>query len=177
MAPSRAVSHARAAAGYLSHISRPLAIVALLVPLAACGSSADEPAAEPGTAPATTTAPGTTTGPSNGPPEEPPVPEEGGPPPAWIETPAGSAWMSFGRYCWGDVCVESVQATSEDSSVPQLDLAAGHRVRLLLDFEPDTAELTPGDTIITYIAKIGWTGAYRGWSPTRSERTRPGTSG
>jgi len=123
---------------------RLVAVCMLALLLAACGSSDDEPAAEPETAPATTTAPETTTGPSGGPPEEPPTPEERGPPPAWIETPAASAWMSFGRYCWGDVCVESVQVTCEDSSVPQLDLAAGDAVRFHLDFEPDTAELTLG---------------------------------
>src|SRR5688572_29324990 len=92
-----------------------------LVLLAACGSS-DETI--PG---------GNETGTAEGPPEtvpeqsatppgEPPVAEEGGPPPAWIETPSASEWMSYGRYCWVDICVESALVTCEDSSVPQLDL-------------------------------------------------------
>jgi hypothetical protein len=108
--------------------------------LAACGSS-DDPPPEPETSAAP---PQTATEQSAVPPDEPPITEEGGPPPAWLEAPSGSAWMSYGRYCWGDVCVESIQVTCEDSSVPQLDLAPGDAIRFHLEFVPSTAELTLG---------------------------------
>jgi len=112
----------------------------LVLLLAACGS-ADDPAPEPET---TAAPPEAATEQSAVPPDEPPVTEEGGPPPAWIETPSASEWMSFGRYCWGDVCVESARVTCDDSSVPQLELAPGDTVRFHLEFVPASAELTLG---------------------------------
>jgi hypothetical protein len=142
-------------------------LFALLL-LAACGSS-DEPAPEAGD-PTTAPAPETTTEQSSAPPAgEPPVTEEGGPEPAWIETPSASEWMAYGNYCWNDVCVDILQATCDDTAVPRLELRSGEPVRFHLPFEPATAELTLGaSTSRPEVVKlepagvIEWQGDYDG---------------
>lgn len=115
-----------------------------LVLLSACGT-ADEPVPDAADEPETTAAPpATTTGQSAVPPGEPPVPEDGGPPAAWIETPSGSAWMAYGNYCWGDVCMDILRPTCDDSSVPEVELRRGDAVAFHLSFDPTTADLTLG---------------------------------
>ncbi len=90
--------------------------LALLFPLvlivAACGSSA----ASPPTSPA----------PSAG---------TDGPPPAWLETKAGSRWLGFSSFCWNrlgeDVvsCADAAAPKCSQRTVPKLSVDEGETVR------------------------------------------------
>jgi hypothetical protein len=124
---------------------RTVACLFALVLLSACGGR-DEPVEDAAPDEPDTTAPSTdtTTDQAAGPPGEPPVTEEGGPPAAWLETPSGSAWMAYGNYCWGDVCMDILRPTCDDSSVPEVELRPGGAIRFHLPFVPDTADLTLG---------------------------------
>lgn len=116
------------------HASSAVRLAALLVVvgvLAGCGANATGPGAE-----GTPRADPTPRVPAGSPPT---LSGAGGPPPpAWIETPAGSEWMAYGTYCWG-ACVRMV-APSQRDDVPRVRVQRGDEVAVRLGFDP--AELS-----------------------------------
>jgi hypothetical protein len=78
-------------------------------------------------------------GPASAPPERPGE----GPPPAWIETEAGSIWLAYSTYCWGSTCADFVAPScAGDPPAPPVELRRGETVRFHLDFDPGEATLT-----------------------------------
>lgn len=100
----------------------------LIVPICAlvvagCGGRTEEAAPEPG------------------PPAEPPPRQpDGGPPPAWVETPEGSFWLGYSTYCWASTCADYVEPTCEDA--PEVRARVGEHVRVTFGFEARSARLT-----------------------------------
>jgi hypothetical protein len=102
-----------------------LPVAALVLALAACGGGEARPAS-PG-------------GPSGAPPERPGE----GPPPAWVETEAGSVWLAYSTYCWGSVCADFVAPSCVgEQAAPRVELRRGETVRFHLGFEPAEVALT-----------------------------------
>lgn len=68
-----------------------------------------------------------------------------GPPPAWLETKAGSHWLGFSSYCWNrageDVvtCADAVAPKCSQQSVPKLSVEKGETVRAHLGYAPRKA--------------------------------------
>lgn len=140
-----------------------------LVLLAGCGSEESTPADQPADTAPPAGEPETQADETAGPPGEPPATEEGGPPPAWIETSSGSAWMAYGSYCWTNVCVDVLHFTCDDTSVPSLEVRPGDPIRFHLAFAPDEADLTlgapssrPEVVSVTPARVIEWQGEYDG---------------
>jgi hypothetical protein len=71
----------------------------------------------------------------SGRPTKPPpkAPSAGGPPPAWIETQAKSAWLAYGSYCWKTACVDMIPPQSRPD-LPAFGVKRGGRVRVRLGF-------------------------------------------
>jgi hypothetical protein len=94
--------------------------LALLLPIAlivaACGSSAAVP------------------------PKTPAPKARAGPPPAWLETKAGSRWLGFSSYCWNRggeevmTCADAVAPKCSQRSVPKLSVEKGETVRAHLGY-------------------------------------------
>jgi hypothetical protein len=96
-------------------------LLPLVLFVAACGSST----ASPPTSPA----------PSAG---------RAGPPPAWLETKAGSRWLGFSSYCWnrgGDevTCADAAAPKCSQQTVPKLTVDEGETVRAHLAYTPSKA--------------------------------------
>jgi hypothetical protein len=102
-------------------------LVALALPLAACGSRSH--ALQP-----------STPSPSTGRP---------GPPPAWIETKAGSRWLGYSSSCWTvrngnestGSCADFLAPKCGQPGVPNLQLQAGETVRAHLGYSPTEASV------------------------------------
>ena len=65
------------------------------------------------------------------PPPKPP--NAGGPPPAWIETQAKSAWLAYGSYCWKTACVDMIPPQSRPD-LPAFGVKGGSTVRVHLGY-------------------------------------------
>ncbi len=105
---------------------------------AGCGGE-EEGTGAPGTSP---------TPPAPSPAAEPPAgsrPDAGGsaPPPAWVETEAGSTWLGYSTYCWGDMCADYTAPTCGAEHVPDVPVRPGETLRLHLGFEPAEVGLNP----------------------------------
>ena len=102
---------------------RRLALVfPLVLIVAACGSSAASPPTSP--APSAST---------------------DGPPPAWLETRAGSRWLGFSSYCWNRLgedfvsCSDAAAPKCSQRAVPKLSVDEGETVRAHLGYAPSKA--------------------------------------
>jgi hypothetical protein len=79
------------------------------------------------------------------PPKASPPKRTAGPPPAWLETKAGSHWLGFSSYCWDrageDVvtCADAVAPKCSQRSVPKLSVEKGETVRAHLGYTPSKA--------------------------------------
>ena len=78
-------------------------------------------------------------------PKTPPPKARAGPPPAWLETHAGSRWLGFSSYCWsrlGDnagICADAAAPKCSQRSVPKLSLEKGETVRAHFGYKPGKA--------------------------------------
>jgi hypothetical protein len=78
-----------------------------------------------------------------------PAPKAGphSPPPAWIETKAGSRWLGFSSYCWNDpsgrvgVCADMIAPECNRRGTPDIDVENGESVRAHLGYAPDEASV------------------------------------
>jgi hypothetical protein len=80
-----------------------------------------------------------------------PAPSAGaqGPPPAWIETKAGSRWLGYSSYCWSltegnaraGVCADMVVPKCSQQRVPKLDVDSGEQVRAHLGYDAHAASV------------------------------------
>jgi hypothetical protein len=74
-----------------------------------------------------------------------PAPSAGaqGPPPAWIETKAGTRWLAYSSYCWslkqGNAqahgCADMAAPKCSQKSVPKLEVDSGEQVRAHLGYD------------------------------------------
>jgi hypothetical protein len=72
-----------------------------------------------------------------------------GPPPAWIETKAGSRWLAYSSYCWGlkqgnaqaHGCADMAAPKCSQESVPKLEVGAGEQVRAHLGYDAQEASV------------------------------------
>jgi hypothetical protein len=82
-----------------------------------------------------------------------PAPRSGtnSPPPAWLETQAGSRWLGFSTSCWHPpksrtgVCADMVIPKCSQQSVPTLPIGNGETVRAHLGYEPEEASVEHED--------------------------------
>lgn len=74
-----------------------------------------------------------------------------GPPPAWIETKAGSRWLGFSSYCWPNpnqrsgVCADAVAPECNGKGIPNIDVQSGETVRVHLGYKPEEASIEGAD--------------------------------
>jgi hypothetical protein len=103
-----------------------LALIPLAVLLAACGSTM------------ASTKPSHPLGPA-------PNAGKPGPPPAWIETKAGSSWLGFSSSCWriGDagVCADAAAPRCGRQGTPDMDVSQGETVRAHLGYDASEASV------------------------------------
>jgi hypothetical protein len=88
-----------------------------------------------------------------------PAPSAGrsGPPPAWIETEAGSRWLGYSSYCWKhprgnaveQVCADYAAAKCNQRSVPNIRVRSGETVRAHLGFAPTEASVEGADATLS----------------------------
>jgi hypothetical protein len=111
-------------------------LLATAVLVGGCGAESDR--AGP---PATTGAPSP---PAAAEPPAEPRPDSSGeaPPPAWVETEAGSRWLGYSTYCWDTTCADFVAPSCGDEHVPELAVRPGETLRFHLGFEPAEVSLT-----------------------------------
>ena len=97
-------------------------------------------------------------------PPPPKPPNAGGPPPAWIETQAKSAWLAYGSYCWKTACVDLIPPQSRPD-LPALAVRRGRTVRVHLGFAAKSVGVSLDKTVIR--AKLDATRRIVSWSATR----------
>ncbi len=64
-----------------------------------------------------------------------------GPPPAWAETTARSAWIAYSGYCWKTTCADYLPPASRPD-VPTIRLARGASIRVHFGFRPTKLSIT-----------------------------------
>ena len=78
-------------------------------------------------------------------PKTPPPKARAGPPPAWLETHAGSRWLGFSSYCWSrlgenvSTCADAAAPKCSQKSVPKLSVEKGETVRAHFGYKPSKA--------------------------------------
>jgi hypothetical protein len=87
------------------------------------------------------------------------------PPPAWLETAAGSTWLGSGTYCWHfrdhGVCADMIAPDCSQPQVPHVRMRPGETVRAHLGFTPleasvsDPSEKLDGRVLEWTISKPG----------------------
>jgi len=101
---------------------RALLVLPLILLACACGS--------------TTAAPPTSRAPSGG---------GEGPPPAWIQTKAGSTWLGLSSYCWTQkwkgTCADAVAPQCGEPGVPDVRVQRGETVRAHLGYSATEASV------------------------------------
>src|SRR5919201_1413034 len=74
------------------------------------------------------------------PSERQPTGEASGPPPAWIETQAGSTWLGFSSYCWTSgrtgTCADAIAPKCGQAGVPEIPVVGDETVRTHLGYTP-----------------------------------------
>ena len=66
----------------------------------------------------------------------PPKPAQpGGPPAAWVESSARSAWLDFGGYCWKTGCADYIPP-AQRPGLRELRTRIGETLRIHLGFTP-----------------------------------------
>jgi hypothetical protein len=112
-----------------------LAVALVLVVAPGCGSTPEPPdAREPGTS-----EPGIVEGPPSWPDGPAPKLEGDGPPPAWIETGAGSFWLGYSTYCWRTTCADYIAPSCARPETPELVVGRDAKVTFHLGFDPKEA--------------------------------------
>ena len=96
------------------------------------------------------------------PPPKPP--NAGGPPPAWIQTRAKSAWLAYGSYCWKTACVDMIPPQSRPD-LPALGVKRGGTVRVHLGFTAKSVSVSLDKRAVR--AKLEATRRIASWSATR----------
>lgn len=83
---------------------------------------------------------------AEGPPPDAPTRPQGGPPPAWLETPRENVWLAYSSYCWTTVCADYLPPSCE--TAPQIRVSRGDRVRAHLQQKPRSLNLLllPGES-------------------------------
>lgn len=113
----------------------PLALLAAVAALAACGGEAGLHGGE-----TTVSVPMRPVG------TAPYAPESGEPPSAWVETTSGSHWLGHSSYCWSGggtgLCADFAAPECGDKGTPDLEVADGELVRFHLGFDPNELSLT-----------------------------------
>jgi hypothetical protein len=100
--------------------------------------------------------------PANSPPKPP---NPGAPPPAWIETPAKSAWLAYSSYCWKTACVDMIPPDSRPD-LPRFVVRHGSLVRVHLGFAAKSVTVNVGTRPIR--TKLDPTKRIASWKGTRS---------
>ncbi len=101
-------------------------------------------------------------GPPAAPPPKPPNPQ--GPPPAWIETQAKSAWLAYGSYCWKRACVDMIPPQSRPD-VPTFGVKRGRTIRVHLGFTAKAVSVGVGGRVVR--ATLDSTRRIVSWTATR----------
>jgi hypothetical protein len=96
------------------------------------------------------------------PPPKPP--NAGGPPPAWIEAQATSAWLAYGSYCWKTACVDMIPPQSRPD-LPAFGVKRGGTVRVHLGFTAKSVSVSLDKRAIR--VKLDATRRIASWSATR----------
>ncbi len=96
------------------------------------------------------------------PPPKPP--NAGGPPPAWVETQANSAWLAYGSYCWKTACVDMIPPQSRPD-LPAFVVMRGRTVRVHLGFTAKSVSVSLDKRAVR--AKLDATKRIASWSATR----------
>lgn len=84
----------------------------------------------------------------------PPAPEHAAvsPPPAWIETEHGDAWLAFSTYCWTrggtGICVDYINPASR-TDLPRVRVRRGEVVRIHLGVVPVDVTVSIGSRPVT----------------------------
>ena len=78
------------------------------------------------------------------PPSERPPVRGGGPPPAWVESEAGSFWLAYSTYCWDRLCADYVLPRCGETRVPVVRVGVGETLRFQLGFEASEVVLNVG---------------------------------
>jgi hypothetical protein len=127
----------------MARIAAPIVATVLLLSAACTKKGTTEPPE--------TSAPTTTQSPSGGAAPKEPAPTvprvQSAPPPAWIETSAGSRWLAFFSYCWGGTCIDS-RPVEQRTDVPTIEVVSNTEVRFHLDFAPSELALKLDSTEI-----------------------------
>ena len=96
------------------------------------------------------------------PPPKPP--NAGGPPPAWIETQAKSAWLAYSSYCWKTACVDMIPPQTRPD-LPVFGVQRGRTARVHLGFTATSVSVSLDKRAVR--AKLDATKRIASWSATR----------
>jgi len=96
------------------------------------------------------------------PPPKPPNADA--PPPAWIETPARSAWLAHGSYCWKTACVDMIPP-QDRPDLPVFGVKRGRTVRVHLGFTAKSVSVSVDKRSIAM--KLDTTRRIASWNATR----------
>lgn len=96
------------------------------------------------------------------PPPKPP--NAGGPPPAWIESQAKSAWLAYGSYCWATTCVDMIPPQSRPN-LPAFVVRRGRTIRLHLGFAAKSVSVSIDTRAVR--AEVNVTKRIISWNATR----------
>jgi hypothetical protein len=94
----------------------------------------------------------------------PAPPNDGAPPPAWIETQKTSAWLAYGSYCWKTSCVDMIPPNSRPD-LPTFSVKRGATVRVHLGFAAKSVSVSIGTKAIR--ARLDRAKRIASWSATR----------
>ncbi len=118
------------------------------------------------------------------PAEDPPDPGmRGSPPPAWVATERGSAWLSYATFCWDGGCADAVAPACGEPWTPDVIVTPGERVSFRVGFDPARAALeffppdrgdVPDETRLEAGRTISWVASREGpiWLSTWSAERR-----
>jgi hypothetical protein len=72
----------------------------------------------------------------------------GAPPPAWIETKAGSRWLAYSSFCWSadkrSMCVDTMRPQCGHALTPTVPVSDGETARIHLGFVPSEVSIDNG---------------------------------
>lgn len=121
-------------------------LLTLLAVVAGCGAEDAREPADSSTPAAGPDSPVSSDGGADGAARRPtsPPPSTGlydGPPPAWVETSAGSVWLAFASYCWETVCADAMPPRCGTAHAAEIEVAPREGLVFHLGFEPTAVTL------------------------------------